>query len=187
MITITKPEQIEKINLQEKNVYYVYGKIGCGKTHLLKEIIKQYKEQFQKEAIYTDFSAMIQTKEKESQKETGLIVIDDEIKKILKKEFISYTIERTLRTMQEEGNCIIISSSLTPKELEKIENPCAEFLLNSNLIEICYDKESRTKIAEEYSKQCHTTLTKETLKNIIEKEEDLGKIKGKINLMSIDF
>lgn len=187
MITITKPEQIAKMDLQEQNVYYLYGKFGCGKTHLAKEMANRYKTQYQKEAVYTDFSYMLQTKKKEEKKEANIIVIDDEIKKILEKEFSSYTLERTLRNMKKEGNSIIIIGSLTPEELEKIENPLAEFLLSSNLIQICYDKESRIKIAEEYSKQCHTKVSKETLKNIAEKEENLGKIKGKINLMSIQY
>jgi len=186
MITITKPEQVETIDWQENEVYYIYGKIGAGKTHLVKEIVKQYK----KKVIYTDFSEMIQKmkiEERQNQEEKGVFVIDDDIKKIMNKEFISYTIEKSLRNIQKEGNTIMMINTLKPKELEGIENPLAKFLLSSIPIEICYDEESRRKIAEEYSKQCHTKIQKETLKSIVEKEENLGKIKGTINLMSIQF
>lgn len=186
MITITKPEQIKEINWKENKVYYLYGKIGCGKTYIVKEIIKQYHQK----RIDTNFSEIIEARkeeEKQVEKEKGIIVIDEETKNIMKKQFVSLTIERTLRKMQEEGNTILILNTVTPEELEKIDNPLAKFLLSCTPIKICYDEESRIKIAEEYSKQCHTTISKETLKKMVEKEENLGKIRGKINLISINY
>lgn len=186
MITITKPEQVKEINWQENKAYYIYGKIGCGKTHMVKEIVRQY----QQKRIDTNFSKIIEEQnkqEKQEQKEKGIIVIDEEIKSIMKKQLVSITIERALRKMQEEGNTILILNTVTPKELEKIDNSLANFLLSCIPIEICYDEESRIKIAEEYSKQCHTTISRETLKKMVEKEENLGKIRGKVNLISINY
>lgn len=186
MITITKPEQIEEINWKENKGYYFYGKIGCGKTYLVKEIVKQYNQK----RIDTNFSEMIEglkIEQKEEKKEKGIIVIDEEIKKILKKQFLSITVERSLKEMQKEGNTILILNTMTPKELEKIDNPFAKFLLSCIPIEISYDEESKIKIAEEYSKQCHTEISKEILRKMVEKEENLGKIRGKINLISMNY
>lgn len=70
------------------------------------------------------------------------------------------------------------------EELRKRKIALIDFILSKEQIEICYNIETRIKIAEEYTKKVNSTINKNTLEAIV-KEENLGKIKGKINQISV--
>lgn len=181
---ITNLEQIKEINLKENKVLYIYGKTGRGKTYFSKRLIKQNKI----EAIYTTFEEISENISNKSYinnlLEKNFIIIDDEIKQIEQRELLCITIERKLREIQNRKIGIIIVGSLTPDELRKRKTSLANFILSGNQIEISYDIENRIKIAEEYSKQTKTEVNENIIKSIV-KEENLGKIRGKINQISI--
>lgn len=183
MIKVSKLEQIKEINLQENNLFYIYGKIGSGKTYLAKEITNKNN----KKVFYTDFYEIIHayTEGRNLQIENEeIIIIDDEIKTIIEKEFICLTLQRILEHMKEKGKILLIISNLTPKELEKKNKQFAKFILQGEQIETCYDLDTRIEIAEQYTKQ-HNTIVNKNIIESIAKEENLGKMKGKINQMSI--
>jgi len=180
---ITKLEQIECINLSENKIFYIYGKAGSGKTYFTKQIVKKNNET----VFYTDFNEIVKNYAENQNiiiKNKEVIIIDDEIKTILEKEFMSLTLKRILEKLQNEGKKIIIISNLTPKQLKSKNKILADCLLNGEKIEICYDIENRMKIAEQYSKQCKTIINKNIIKSIA-KEENLGKMKGQINQFKI--
>lgn len=183
MIKITNLEQIKEINLKENRVFYIYGKIGSGKTYFAKEMAKMNNKKF----FYTDFYEIIYDYTKGRKLQIGneeIVIIDDEIKTVIEKEFVCLTLQRILENLQKEGKILLIVSSLTPKELEEKNKLFAKFVLQGKQIEICYDIETRMKIAEKHCEKQETIVNKNVLKSI-SKEENLGKIKGKINQMSI--
>lgn len=183
MIKISDIEQIENIELDKNKIFYIYGKIGSGKTYFAKQIANKNN----KKVFYTDFYEIIHayTEEKNLQiQDEEVIIIDDEIKTVIEKEITCLTLQNILEKMQEEGKIILIVSNLTPKELQEKNKLLAKFILQGEQIEICYDIENRIKIAEEYTKKCKSIINKNTLKAIA-KEENLGKIRGKINQINI--
>lgn len=185
MLKISNLEQIKNINLDEDKIFYIYGKIGSGKTYFAKKITKINN----KEAFYTNFYEIIQayTQGEELQIENKeVIIIDDEIKTVIEKEFTCLTLQRILEKMQDDGKILLVISNLLPKQLKQKNKLLAEFVLQGEQIEICYDIQNRTKIAEEYSKQCETTINKNILQAIA-KESNIGKIKGSINQMNIQY
>ena len=180
---ITKPEQIQDIILDENKVFYIYGKIGSGKTYFVKEMAKKNN----KKVFYTDFYEIINTyiEGKELQiEDEEVIIIDDEIKTILKKEMVCLTLKRMLEEFKNQGKILVIISNLTPEELKQKNESLADTILSGEQIEIMYDIESRIKIAQEYSKT-HKIVTNNNILESIAKEENLGKIRGSINQMSI--
>lgn len=184
MIKITNLEQIKEINLKEDIVFYIYGKTGSGKTYFSKELMKQNN----KEAFYTTFEEIINNISNDLYMVDLLgknfIIVDDEIKQIANKEMVCISIERRLKEIQNKERGVIVLGSLTPEELKQRKTSLIDIILSGEQIEICYDLENRIKIAEEYSKDRETIINKNTLE-VIAKEENLGKIKGKINQMSI--
>lgn len=186
MIKITNLEQIKEIHLQENKIFYIYGKTGSGKTYFSKELMKQNN----KNALYTTFEEMIKNIQNELYMVNLLgkncIIIDDEIKQIEKKEMVCILIEQKLKQIQDKEIEIIVLGSLKPEELKERNIPLINFILSGEQIEICYDIDARIKIAEEYAKQHQFRMQKEII-NSIAKEENLGKIKGKINQMSIQY
>lgn len=180
---ITKPEQIQDIILDDNKVFYIYGKIGSGKTYFVKEMAKKNN----KKVFYTDFYEIIHTyiEGKDLQiDDEEVIIIDDEIKTILKKEMVCLTLKRMLEEFRNQGKILVIISSLTPEELKRKNELLADIILSGEQIEIMYDIESRIKIAQEYSKT-HKIVTNKNILESIAKEENLGKIRGSINQMSI--
>lgn len=184
MIKITNLKQINEVSLKENTVFYIYGKTGSGKTYFSKELMKQKN----KKALYTTFEEIIKNISNELYMVNLLgknfIIIDDEIKQIANKEMLCISIERRLKEIQDKEIGIIVLGSLTPEELKQKKNSLIDFILSGEQIEICYNIENRIKIAEEYTKQCKTRINENTLEAIA-KEENLGKIKGIINKMSI--
>lgn len=183
MIKITKIEQRENISLDENNLFYIYGKIGSGKTYLAKEIANNNG----KKIFYTDFYEIIdgftQGKKIEIEDEE-VIIIDDEIKTVIEKEFVCLTLERILEELKNDGKILCIIGNLTPEELKQKNESLASVILSGEQIEVSYDIESRIKIAKEYSKQCETIINKNIIESIA-KEENLGKMRGTINRISI--
>lgn len=180
MIKITNLEQVKEIKLSENTLFYIYGKTGRGKTHFSKELINQNKQ----DAIYTTFEQISQNISNDNYMkkllEKDFIIIDDEIKQIEQKEMLCISIERKLEEIQNRKMGIIIIGSLSPEELMLIKTSLVEFILSGEQIEICYDIESRIKIAEKYSKQLKIEINENIIKAIVE-EENIGKIKGIIN------
>lgn len=185
MIKIASLDQIKDINIEENNVFYIYGKTGSGKTYFIKELVKQNN----KEVVFIDFTEIIQNIQNETyinNINNKIIIIDDDIKQIIGKEITSIAIERILIKMKDAKNKIIIISSIMPEELNKINSYLTNFILSEEQIEICYNIENRIKIAEEYAKKNKIEIQKEIIKSIA-KEKNLGKIKGKINQMMINY
>ncbi len=186
MIKITNLEQIKDIHLQENKIFYIYGKTGSGKTYFSKELMRQNN----KNALYTTFEEIIKNIQNELYMVNLLgknfIIIDDEIKQIEKKEMVCISIEKRLKQIQDEKIGIIALGSLKPEELKERNIPLIDFILSGEQIEICYDIDARIKIAEEYAKQYKNKIQKDTIQSIA-KEENLGKIKGIINQMSIQY
>lgn len=186
MLKIINPDQIKEITLQESKVLYIYGKIGSGKTYFSKQLMKKNN----KNALYTTFEEIMKNISNELYMVDLLgkdfIIIDDGIKQIANKEMFCISIEQRLKQIQDKKKGIIVIGSLEPEELKKRKTSFIDFILSGEQIEICYDIDARIKIAEKYSKQCETVIMKDTLKAIA-KEENLGKIKGVINQMSIQY
>lgn len=184
MIKITNLEQVKEIKLSENTLFYIYGKTGRGKTHFSKELIKQNKQK----GIYTTFEEISQNisndKYMNNLLEKDFIIIDDEIKQIEQKEMLCISIERKLEEIQNRKIGIIIIGSLPPEELKLRKTSLVEFILSGEQIEICYDIESRIKIAKEYAKQSKIEINENIMKAIV-KEENIGKIRGIINRMCI--
>ena len=186
MIKITNQKQIKEIKLERYNLYYIYGRTGSGKTHFVKDLMKQnYKNAFD-----TDFDTFIKNISNVSylknMLEKDFVVMDDEIKSVITKEMISMLLVERLKEIQNSGKSIIFVGSQIPSKLEKIDSLLAKFILSGEKIEICYDIKNRIEIAEEYAKKNKNEIQKETIKNIA-KEKNLGKIKGKINQMSLQW
>lgn len=184
MVKITNFEQMKEINLEDNNIFYIYGKVGSGKTYFSKELMKKNN----KNAFFTTFEEIIKNIPNELYMIDLLgkdfIIIDDEIKQIASKEMTCFSIERRLKEMIDKNRSLIILGSLKPEELIKINTSLINFILSGEQIEISYDIDARIKIAEQYTKQCKTVINKNILKAIA-KEENLGKIRGTINKMSI--
>ncbi len=177
---LTEIEQIDKIDLQENNLYYIYGKTGSGKTYFTKQVIKKNK----KEAFYTNFEEVISLYSKGEVISEDIIVIDNDIEKTITKEFTCLIIQKIIEKWKEEGKKIFVISSLTPQKLQEENELVSNLLLNNEIIEICYNIESRIKIAEQYSKKLQIIINQEILKSIA-KEENIGKIRASINKMKI--
>ena len=181
---VTSLEQIKEIDLENNNVFYIYGKIGSGKSYFSKKLMQQNN----KKAYYTTFDEIISNISNELYIANLLgkdfIVIDDGIKKILNKELTCITVERRLKEIQDRGIRIIVLSSVLPEEIKQENKKLIEFVLSGEKIEVCYDIENRIKIAKEYCEECKATINDNTLRAIA-KEENLGKIRGKINQISI--
>lgn len=185
MIKISNLEQIKNINLDENKIFYIYGKIGSGKTYFSKNIVKINN----KKALYTSFYDIIHASAQGEElqiEDKEVIIIDDEIKTVIEKEFSCLSLQRILEKMQNDGKVLLIITSLSPKKLKEKNKHLAEFVLKGEQIEICYDIENRTKIAEEYSKQSKTIINKNVLQSIA-KENNIGKIKGRINQLKIQY
>ena len=184
MIKITNLEQVKEIKLSENTLVYIYGKTGRGKTHFSKELINQNKQ----DAIYTTFEEISQNisndKYINNLLEKDFIIIDDEIKQIEQKEMLCISIERILEEIENRKIGIIIIGSSSPEELMLRKTSLVEFILSGEQIEICYDIESRIKIAKEYAKQSKIEINENIMKAIV-KEENIGKIRGIINRMCI--
>lgn len=186
MIKITNQKQIKEIALEKYNLYYIYGKTGSGKTHFVKDLMKEN----HKNAFYTDFDTIIKNISNVSyfknMLEKDFVVIDDEIKSVITKEMIGMLLVEKLKEIQNSGKSIVFVESQIPSKLEKIDSLLAKFILSGEKIEICYNIENRVRIAEEYAKKNKNEIQKETIRNIA-KEKNLGKIKGKINQMSLQW
>ncbi len=173
---LTKIEQIEKINLQENNLYYIYGKTGSGKTYFVKQLIGKDN----KKALYTNVQDFLLLHSQNNAVEEDIIVLDGELSSILEKELTCMTFQRILDDLIKSGKKIIIISNLEPQELEKKKEELAKYLLSEMQIEVAYDIESRIKIAEKYSKELEMEIAHNILSSIA-KETNLGKIRGQIN------
>lgn len=186
MIKITSIEQRENLKLDENKLFYIYGKIGSGKTHLAKVIANNNG----KKVFYTDFYEMInsvtQGKELEIEDEE-VIIIDDEIKPVIKKEFTCFALGVILEELKNAGKTLFIVGNLTPEELKQKNEDLANVILSGEQIEVSYDIETRKKIVKEYSKQYEIEKIRSETINNIAKEENLGKIRGKINQLKIAY
>ena len=98
---VTSLEQIKGIDLENNNVFYIYGKIGSGKSYFSKKLMQQNN----KKAYYTTFDEIISNISNDLYIEDligkDFIVIDDGIKKIVNKELTCMTVERRLKEIQD--------------------------------------------------------------------------------------
>ncbi len=173
---LTEIEQMEEINLQENNLYYIYGNIGSGKTYLVKYLINKNN----KKALYTNVKDFILLLSQNSTIQEDIVVLDGELGNILKKELTCITFQKMLDDLIKSGKKIIIVSNLKPQELQTKKEELAKYILSGIQIEVAYEIESRIKIAEKYSKELEIEIAYNILKGIA-KETNLGKIRGQIN------
>lgn len=186
MLKITNLKDINKIDLKDNKIFYIYGKIGSGKTYLTKEIINKNN----KKAVYTSFYKIIEDltngKNLEIEKEE-ILVVDYELKDLNGKEFTYLTLQRQLENVKENGNTIIMISTFTPKELEETSSLLAKFILSGEQINLSYNLETRMEIAEKHIEQLKIKVEKEEIMKIVKEKNDIGKILANINRMKICY
>ena len=131
---------------KKRNPFFLYGKSGHGKTHLLKAIGNYIMEKdSEKKAVYitseaytNEFIDCIVKKEYAGFREhyrTADVFLFDDVQYLVGKEGIRTEFYNTFQTLLGDGKQIVISSDRVPKELE-LDSELVSLFQSGVLIEI---------------------------------------------------
>jgi len=173
-----RPSNLERKFKLEYNPFFVYSKVGLGKTHLLEaignEIINSQKKRKVKYIPCPDFISDIISgirggnieKIVKNYNQFDIVIIDD-IEFIAGKERTQEVFFRIFNNLTESGKQVILSSDRPPRAIERIEERLRSRFEGGMVADITFpDFEERLAILEQKLEEKETILPKELLEFI---------------------
>ncbi len=172
------------------NPLFLYGPVGCGKTHLMQSIANEvFKNDNSKKILYitseeftNEVVESIRTNAtaqmKRKFRNVDLLIIDD-IQFIAGKEKIQEELFHTFNILVDNGSQIVLSSDRPPSEIQKVEKRLLSRFAGGLTVDIEQpDFELRTAILLIKAKKYGVGLSIEVAKIIAEKAQDARSLEG---------
>lgn len=166
---------------------FIFGKTGCGKTHLLQAFCQEVLEKnphfpllyfsgekFLQECVSSIRTNQFENFQKKFQNNCQVLIIDD-LQGIEKGFRSQEEFFHTFNALTEKGGLVICSCDRLPSEIKKLQNRIQTRLSGGIVLRInSSDLETRTEILSQKAKQKKLLLSQTILKFLAERSENIS-------------